>query len=113
MVVCALVMFAACKANDGAENNRNTETARTSSSNSTPTTSPPQQVLAKDEDVRRITIVEARAADVAGQTVFVDVRDAESFKRGHIKGARLMPSDEVAKRASELPRDKMIIFYCA
>lgn len=110
LILGALIALAACKANDGAEGNRNV-TARATPSTPPPASSPPAK--AKDSDVRRITIVEARAADEAGQALFVDVRDEEGFKRGHIKGARLLPSDQVAKRARELPSDKLIIFYCA
>ena len=65
------------------------------------------------DGVRRMTIQEARAAVDAGQAIIYDVRNKESFATGHIKGARLVPYDEVAQHLSEFPKDKLIITYCA
>lgn len=63
--------------------------------------------------VRRITIEEARAAAEAGKAVFLDVRSPDAYRLGHIKGALSVPEGTVAARASELPKDKLIITYCA
>lgn len=68
---------------------------------------------AQDDGVRRITPEEARAAVEKGKAIIVDVRGAESYNAGHVKGARLIPINEIGSRASELPRDKMIITYCS
>lgn len=43
--------------------------------------------------------------------VFVDVRSADDFAKGHIKGARNVPLLEVENRAGELPKDKTIVVY--
>src|ERR1035437_10178847 len=43
----------------------------------------------------------------------VDVRDAEQFDAGHIPGARSIPLDRLVSSFSSLPRDKMIVTYCA
>ena len=66
-----------------------------------------------DDGVRRVTPAEALAAVEKGQAVIVDVRGEDSFKAGHIKGALWIPVGDIASRAGELPRGKMIITYCS
>jgi len=68
---------------------------------------------AQGDGVRRITPQEAFAAVEKGKAVIVDVRGEDSYNAGHIKGARLFPINDIGSRTSELPRDKMIITYCA
>jgi rhodanese-related sulfurtransferase len=45
--------------------------------------------------------------------VAVDVRPAEAFEEEHIAGAVSMPEEEVRGRAGELPKDKLVVAYCA
>ena len=66
-----------------------------------------------DDGVRRISPAQLRAAVLNGRAVIVDVRGADSYNAGHIKGARLIPVNEIEARANELPRNKMIITYCS
>jgi len=68
---------------------------------------------AQGDGVRRITPAQLRAAVLNGQAVIVDVRGADSYNAGHIKGARLIPLYEIEARAGELPRNKMIVTYCS
>jgi rhodanese-related sulfurtransferase len=63
--------------------------------------------------VRRVTVDELRAALEKGEAIIVDVRGEVEYNPGHIKGALLMPLGLIATRASELPRDKLIVTYCA
>jgi rhodanese-related sulfurtransferase len=65
------------------------------------------------DDVRRITPAQLRAAVLKGEAVVVDVRGADSYNAGHIKGALLIPVNEIETRAGELPRNKMIVTYCS
>jgi hypothetical protein len=65
------------------------------------------------DGVRRITPAELRQAILKNQAVIVDVRNESSYDEGHIKGARLIPINDIGTRASELPRDKIIVTYCA
>ncbi len=65
------------------------------------------------DGVRRVTPAEARAAVEKDQAIIVDVRGEESFKAGHVKGALWIPVNDIASRAGELPRGKMIITYCS
>jgi 3-mercaptopyruvate sulfurtransferase SseA len=60
----------------------------------------------------RISVADAKKAVDAGKAVLVDVRSAMSFQQEHPKGAISMPTHEIAKRMSELPKDKQIITYC-
>ncbi|MBA2646139.1 MAG: hypothetical protein H0U81_04995 [Pyrinomonadaceae bacterium] len=47
------------------------------------------------------------------QAVVIDVRGGVEYNLGHIEGALSMPLGLVAERAGELPRDKLIVTYCA
>jgi rhodanese-related sulfurtransferase len=55
----------------------------------------------------------AWAETSSGDAILVDVRPAGSYAAQHIAGAISMPFQEVARRYRELPRDKLVIFYCA
>lgn len=78
------------------------------------TTSPATAMtLQAPEGARRITPADLRELLKKGQAIIVDVRSEESYKAGHIKGAWLIPASDIAKRAEELPRDKLIATYCS
>jgi rhodanese-related sulfurtransferase len=47
-----------------------------------------------------------------GDIVLVDVRPAEEFAAGHIRGARSIPIDELEDRLAELPADREVVAYC-
>ncbi|HEX8921495.1 MAG TPA: rhodanese-like domain-containing protein [Pyrinomonadaceae bacterium] len=68
---------------------------------------------AQGDGVRRITAAEAREAVAQGKAIIVDVRSKASYDSGHIQGARWINLDVIGSRVKELPRDKMIITYCA
>ncbi|MEW6008798.1 MAG: rhodanese-like domain-containing protein [Candidatus Omnitrophota bacterium] len=44
--------------------------------------------------------------------VWVDVRENEDYKRGHVKGALGIPLSEIEARFIEIPQDKEIVLYC-
>jgi rhodanese-related sulfurtransferase len=46
--------------------------------------------------------------------ILLDVRQPEEFAEGHIKGAKLLPVDEIAQKASSVLPDKnaRILIYC-
>ncbi len=73
------------------------------------TPQPPADPLAA---ARRISAEEARQALAKGEAVLVDVRAKESYDQEHAKGALLIPVSEIAGRAGELPKDKLVITYC-
>jgi rhodanese-related sulfurtransferase len=64
------------------------------------------------EDVDAIGSDELIARLRAGDVVLVDVRPAEEFEAGHIKGARSIPLEELEDRLAELPPDREVVAYC-
>lgn len=68
---------------------------------------------APPDSVRRITATEAKEALDKGEAIIIDVRGEASYEAGHIKGARLIPVNDLLKRLDELPHDKLIITYCS
>jgi rhodanese-related sulfurtransferase len=64
------------------------------------------------EDVDAVGRDELIARLTKGDVVLVDVRPAEEFEAGHIKGARSIPLDELEDRLAELPADREIVAYC-
>jgi 3-mercaptopyruvate sulfurtransferase SseA len=79
-----------------------------------PASSPqsPQPKQSPADNARRITAEELHDLWEKGKVLVVDTRNEPSFKQGHIKGAILIPSNDFAAKANELPRDKMIVTYC-
>ena len=45
--------------------------------------------------------------------IILDVRNADEANNGMIKGAVLIPDEELLARMSELPKDKRIITHCS
>jgi hydroxyacylglutathione hydrolase len=44
--------------------------------------------------------------------MLLDVRTVEEYAEGHIKGALLIPVQELQQRISEVPKDKQVYVYC-
>jgi 3-mercaptopyruvate sulfurtransferase SseA len=64
------------------------------------------------DDARRITAEELYQMYEKHEVLIVDTRNDAAFKQSHIKGAILIPSNEVAARVAEFPKDKFIATYC-
>jgi hypothetical protein len=64
-------------------------------------------------DIPRMPVTEAATRQQTGEVLLVDVRDPDSYRADHIEGAVNLPLEEVAARGAELPRDKVIVTYCA
>jgi 3-mercaptopyruvate sulfurtransferase SseA len=64
------------------------------------------------ESARRITAEELHKLWEKDEVLIVDTRNEPSFKQGHIRGSILIPANEFASRADELPKSKMIVAYC-
>lgn len=63
--------------------------------------------------VTLVSLEEARAHLDAGDAIFIDTRSREDYERSHVPGAVAMPVAEVPRHYQELPRDRLIITYCA
>jgi rhodanese-related sulfurtransferase/DNA-binding transcriptional ArsR family regulator len=47
-----------------------------------------------------------------GRAIVVDVRPADEYAAGHLRGALSIPHDELKRRFDELPKDRRIVAYC-
>ncbi|MBV9495208.1 MAG: hypothetical protein JOZ54_13250 [Acidobacteria bacterium] len=65
------------------------------------------------DGARRIGRNEAIKLVKSGKAIFIDVRSKEAYDEEHIKGAISIPLDEVVQRIKELPRNKLLVTYCA
>ena len=112
LILCAALasLAAACKAGDGAGASR---AGATSTTTTTTAGATPHPTSTPNVGVRRVTTEEARAMVERGEALIVDVRAKGDYDRGHIKGAVCVPRTEIDKQLAELPKDKLIIFYCA
>lgn len=120
--VCALLV--ACKAPDNADSGRRAakdapraaaDISRPAPAHRTPAgpAAPKTDAHGHADTGRRVSVGELQQMLARNEAVAVDVRSPESYRESHIKGALLMPGEEVAARAKELPKDKLIVFYCA
>ena len=64
------------------------------------------------DEVKRVSLSDAKVAFDAGAAVFVDVRDSSSYQAGHIPGALLVPESELTNHLDELDPSSWIITYC-
>jgi len=53
------------------------------------------------------------AAGGQGDALILDVRNREEGSAGMIKGALLVPDEEVLDRLAEIPKDKLIVTHCS
>ena len=105
LILSALLSPSSC--NTRRESNENAR------ARSTARASPAAQEATPSDGVRRVTVDELRTALEKREAIIVDVRGEVEYSLGHIQGALLMPLGLIATRASELPRDKLIVTYCA
>ncbi len=61
----------------------------------------------------RVSVTQLREMLDEGTAVVVDSRDRVSFAIEHIPGSINIPEQESTSRASELPKGKTIVTYCA
>lgn len=99
-----LAVLVACNSQEGYRGSGNTA-QRTG----TPQTAQPPNSL---NTARRITAEELHRLWQKDEVLIVDTRLEPAFKQSHIRGAILIPSNEFASRADELPKSKMIVTYC-
>ena len=102
-----LAVLVACNSQEG-----NRGSGNTAQKGPTPQTSqtiqPPQNL----DSARRITAEELHKLWQKDEVLIVDTRNEPSFKQGHIRGSILIPANDFASRADELPKNKMIVAYC-
>lgn len=101
--IVAIGILAGCTSRDAAVSQTQRLSGQTSQSPSPP---PPA------DNARRITAADAYKLYEKGNVVVIDTRTEAAYKESHIKGAILVPVNEVAAKANELPHDKFILAYC-
>jgi NADPH-dependent 2,4-dienoyl-CoA reductase/sulfur reductase-like enzyme/rhodanese-related sulfurtransferase len=62
---------------------------------------------------KKMNVIYWNEMDTLIDAFVVDVRTKEEFQTGHIFGAVNIPVDELRLHLNDLPKDKMIILYCA
>ena len=63
---------------------------------------------------KRISIQEVKALiDKNADVVIVDVRGLRSYQQKHLPTSVSVPVGELENRHQELPKNKLIIFYCS
>jgi rhodanese-related sulfurtransferase len=60
-----------------------------------------------------IDAFKALAASTPADTLILDVRNQDEANAGMIKGAKLIPDEDLLARMGELPKDKRIVTHCA
>ena len=60
-----------------------------------------------------IDAFKALAATTPADTLILDVRNQDEANAGMIKGAKLIPDEELLSRLGELPKDTRIVAHCA
>lgn len=76
-----------------------------------PISSHPQE---PEDKMPRINVEEAKKLIAEGKAIIIDVRGPDPYKISHIKGALDVPMSKLQTGSLEdLPKDKLIIAYCA
>jgi len=60
-----------------------------------------------------ISIAEFEQGMKVGTLMVIDVRTPEEYAKGHFKNAIHIPTEQMAKRYSELPKDKPLALHCS
>lgn len=97
IAILSLAAIAACNSREQQTN------SRTLGASSAPTPA---------DGIRRVTVPELQELVKKNQVLIVDVRNEDAYNIAHIRGAKLIPLNDVEKRAGELPKDKLIVTYC-
>jgi predicted sulfurtransferase len=103
LILFVALTFAACNAVD-------TNPVGQVNNGTSPT---PAHAAQPADSIKRVTPAELDQLMKDGKVVIVDVRNQDMYDAGHIRGSRLIPLQDVDKRANELPRDKLIVAYCS
>ncbi len=75
-------------------------------------TAPSADASIPDPNVARLSLADAKLAYDQKTALFVDVRDVDSYKAGHIPGALNIPLADFDARLKELKTNQWIVAYC-
>lgn len=68
--------------------------------------------MAQAGGFRRIDVAAARDIVSRGDALVLDVRDADSYRRGHIEGSDLATKANFSRYLSDTPKEKPVVIYC-
>lgn len=51
--------------------------------------------------------------DIGEDVIFIDMRSAEEFAKGHLPGAKSIPVDVLGHRWQEIPKSGRVVLYCS
>ena len=51
--------------------------------------------------------------DIGEDVLFIDMRSAEEFAKGHLPGAKSIPLNELGHRWKEIPTSGRVVLYCS
>ena len=63
-------------------------------------------------EVKEITLEEARRLLDSGGTLFVDIRDEASYQKGRIPGSFLLCEDNTEQFVTQTDKSKALVVYC-
>jgi hypothetical protein len=104
----AVVACAKSSANQSVSNNDSANNAPVVGASVVPIATP-----VPNEEVRRITLADAKKAFDDGTGYFVDARPESAYNDEHIKGAVNITYDKLDSKLKELASKKKIIVYCS
>ena len=64
-------------------------------------------------DLKTIDDFKKIAANTPADTLILDVRNRDEGNAGMIKGALLIPDEDLAQRIAEVPKNRKIVTHCA
>jgi rhodanese-related sulfurtransferase len=64
------------------------------------------------EQAPRVEAADVKRLVEKGEAVLVDVRGKDAWDAGHAAGAIHVPEAQVLSRLKDLPKEKLIAFYC-
>ena len=64
------------------------------------------------DPVEPISMIEAKSRLASGDLFFLDLRDIEEYRQGHVSSAAHIPFRELEDMLAALPKDREIIAYC-
>ena len=68
--------------------------------------------FATSDDLDALSAKELLERVRRGDVVLLDVRPAEEYAAGHLRGAISIPHDELKRRLRELPKGRRVVAYC-
>ena len=105
------ITAAGCAKSGASTHTAGAATASAPAAHSASIPSPPQNA---EDKMPRVKVEEAKKLVAEGKAIIIDVRLSDVYKTSHIKGALEVPLNKLeAGDFIDLPKDKLIIAYCA